>query len=488
MIVAGDGTDRKGAALALLCTVQFMVVLDNAIGNVALPSIREDLGFAEGQLQYVISLYALTFGGFLILAGRAGDLFGRRAFFIAGTAIFGAASLGCALADSKEMLLAGRAAQGLGAAFVSATALALISNIFAEGAERNRALGVWGGVAAAGAAAGMILGGVLTDAFGWEACFLVNVPIAVVAIAVAPALLPESRERGAGRRLDLPGAFAVTAGIGLLVYGLTRGQEDGFGSTVALVLLSGAALALVVFVVLETRVVGDPLVPFRIFRTPGLSGANLGSLALAMTIAGQGFFCTLYMQQVLGFSPIQTGLAFLPISLLALVGAGVASQLALRLGPGPVMAAGLGLAAAGCALLTGISAQGTYAADLLPGFVLFGIGLGLAFVSATIAATAGVADDEQGLASGLLSTSQQVGFAVGVAVLVTIAVARADALGAGGGVESVLGGYRLGLWVAAGIALGGVPAALSIRRARLRTDIREAVGTGVWQGSVQRAE
>jgi MFS family permease len=299
-------------------------------------------------------------------------------------------------------------------------------------------------------------------------------PARRAAVVLAPRLLPESRERDRSRRLDLVGAGTVTAGLGLLVYGLTRGQEDGFGSTPALTLLGAAAVCLAAFGVLETRVVRDPLVPFRIFRTPGLTGANLGSLALAMTIAGQGFFATLYMQQVIGFSPIETGFAFLPISLLALVGAGIASQLAMRAGPGPVMAVGLLLVAAGCVLLTGIDVEGTYLTDLLPGFVLFGIGLGLSFVSATIAATAGVAEDEQGLASGLLNTSQQVGFAIGVAALVTIAVARAEAVAGAGAVEALLTGYHLGLWVAAGLSLAGIPAALSIRATTRRALDRSA--------------
>ena len=449
---------RPGAVLALLCTVQFMLVLDNAIANVALPRIQEDLGFSVGALQYVVSLYALTFGGFLILAGRAGDLFGRRRFLLAGVALFTVASLMCGVAQSQGVLLAGRALQGLGGALAAPAALSLITTTFAEGAGRNRALGVFGAVAAAGATAGLIIGGALTDALSWRWVFYINIPVGAGALLLAPRLIRESRDRASDRSLDIPGAVTVTGGLGLLVYGVTRGQEDGFAATPTLLLLAGAGLLLAAFAVVETRV-RRPLVPFRFFARRAVGGANVVALASTGVIAGQAFFSTLYLQRILGFSPIETGLSFLPLSVAAFVGSGVASQLAGRIGTRPPLAAGLGLMGLGTLALTGISPDGSYA-GVLPAFVLFGLGLGLSFVSQTITATAGVDADEQGLASGLLNTSQQLGFAVGVAALVSVAVTATEGSAADGAAARLVDGYTAGYLACSAVALAGVVVAL----------------------------
>jgi EmrB/QacA subfamily drug resistance transporter len=449
---------RSTAVLALLCTVQFMLVLDNAIANVALPRIQADLGFSVSALQYVVSLYALTFGGFLILAGRGGDLFGRRRFLLAGVALFSVASLMCGIAQSQAVLLAGRGLQGLGGALAAPAALSLITTTFAEGAARNRALGIFGAVAAAGATAGLIIGGALTDALSWRWVFYVNVPVGVAALVLAPRLIGESRDRASERSLDIPGAVTVTGGLAMVVYGVTRGQQDGFTATSTLVLLGAAAMLLGAFVLIETNV-RRPLVPFRFFRRRAVSGANVVALASTGVIAGQAFFSTLYLQQILGFSPIETGLSFLPLSVTAFVGSGIASQLAGRIGTRLPLAAGLGLMGLGTLALTGVSPEGSYW-GVLPGFVLFGLGLGLSFVSQTITATAGVDPGEQGLASGLLNTSQQLGFAIGVAGLVSVAVSATDGSTAGSAAAQLVDGYTTGYLACGAVALAGVIAAL----------------------------
>jgi len=455
---------RRWLALALLCVAQFMVVLDVSIVNVALPSIQEDLGFSEANLQWVVSGYALTFGGFLMLAGRAADLFGRRRFFAIGLALFSLSSLLCGLAPSPTVLVAARALQGLGAALVSPAALSLLTTTFREGEQRNRALGVWGAVAAGGAAAGLLLGGVLTSALGWEWNFFVNVPVGALAVAFVPALLSESRDRTAPR-LDLVGAATVTGGLGLLVYGLDVATDAGFASPRALGVL-GLALALIVgFCVVEGRV-RNPLVPFRIFRSRTLAGADLVTLVLSAVIGAQGFFCTLYMQQILGYSPLVTGLAFLPLTVTIMVAAGVGSTLASRGGAKVTMVSGMALLAIGMVLLARISSDGGYLGVLLPGFVFTALGLGFTFVSATIAGTSGVADGEQGLASGLINTAQQVGTALGLAILVTVAAARTGAL-AGGNAPSagdLIEGYRMAFLFGGGLAALGACIALFVVR------------------------
>lgn len=415
---AQASADRPCLALALLCAAQFMLILDTTIVAVALPSIRADLGFAsQADLQYVISLYAATFGGLLILAGRVADLLGRRRVFAAGLLAFAAASLACGLAPTSEALLAGRALQGVGAAMVSPAALSLLTALFAEGEERNRALGAWGSVGGAAGATGLVLGGVLTSAAGWEWLFFINLPIALGCAFAAPRLLPAAAAPEAGRRLDLPGALTITLALGLLIFGLSRSEHTGFGSAATLGLLAGAAALLAAFVAIERRV-RRPLVAFRLFRLPGVAGANVAMLLLNAVIASQLFFTTLYAQRVLGLSALETGLAFLTNSALVVVGSTLASRLIGRVGAGVVLAIGLAIIGASALLLSGVSADGTYAADVLPGFTLTGLGLGLAFVSVTVGATSGAGDRDQGLASGVVNTAQQVGFGVGIAAVI----------------------------------------------------------------------
>ncbi|MGW4796316.1 MFS transporter [Nonomuraea sp. NPDC004297] len=466
---------RRSGVLALLCAVQFMVVLDTTIANVALPAIGQALDLAESALQYVITLYAVTFGGCLILAGRAGDLLGRRRLFVAGTALFVAASAACGLSPTPALLLASRTVQGLGAALISATALSLLLTIHAEGAGRNRALGVWSGLGATGAGAGLIFGGLLTDTLGWPAVFLVNVPIGLAALAWTRILPPDARPAG-GRAaprpestpsgyaaLDLPGAVTATAGIGLLIYGLARGQQDGFGSPVVLAVLTGAAALLVAFVLIQRRS-AVPLVPPRILSHGAVTGANLAILALTGVMGAQGFFMMLFMQGVLGYSPIRTGLAVFPSSLMAIVGSTVATKLAGRVRPRAIAAGGLAAVGVAEMLLARITPSGSYVVDILPAYLLFGAGLGSAFVGCSIVATSGIAAEDQGVVSGLLNTAQQVGIAVGVAALVTVAVTHTANLPGPSTAAALVSGYRLGLLISAAVAAAGALSLLLLSR------------------------
>ncbi|MFI6485121.1 MFS transporter [Nonomuraea sp. NPDC050663] len=468
-----------GGILALLCAVQFMVILDTTIANVALPAIGLDLRLPEATLQYVITLYAVTFGGCLILAGRAGDLLGRRRMFIVGTTLFVAASAACGMSTGATLLLTARALQGLGAAVISATALGLLLSIYAEGGGRNRALGVWSGLGATGAGAGFILGGVLTDTLGWRAVFLVNVPIGVAALS-RTGILPSDRARihwptghpsnhGAATAipaprpgwLDLPGAVTATAGIGLLIYGLTRGQQDGFATPATLGLLCAAGVLMAGFVLIQRRSPG-PLIPWRILARGPMAGANLAILALMAVVGGQGFFMMLIMQRVLRYSPIETGLAVFPSTLMAIAGSGLATRLAPRLRPQLIAASGLLAVAIAEVLLARITISSSYAIDILPGYLVFGLGLGSAFVGASIVATTGSAPEDQGAVSGLLNTAQQVGIAVGVASLVAVATARTSGWPVPGSTAAVMSGYSLSLLISAGVAVAGAVAVLAL--------------------------
>ncbi len=454
---------RPGLVLLVLCVAQFMLVLDISVTNVALASIQRDLGFPVGDLQWIVTAYTLAFGSLLVFAGRAGDLFGRRRLFVAGLVVFSLASLLCGLAQEPWQLVAARALQGLGGAMLSPSALSLLVTTFAEGPERTRALGVWGSIAAGGAAAGMILGGVLTDLAGWRWVFLVNVPVGVLALAGAVRMVPESRlpER---TRLDVAGALTVTAGLVALVYGLTRVGAD---STEVVAWLALAALLLGAFVVVERRVAA-PLVDFGLFRSRSIRAANLFSLLTTAVVVGQSFFLSLYLRNVLGYSPLRTGLALVPITLVVVAVATSMPRLLPRLGIRVVLAlAGL-LQAAGMLLAVRFTPGGSYLADVLPAIVVAAAGLGLGFVGATIAATAGVAPREQGLASGVLNTSQQVGGAVGLAVLATLAAGRtADRLAAGSEPASALtAGFSLGFAVATAFALAATVAAVLLAPGR----------------------
>jgi EmrB/QacA subfamily drug resistance transporter len=461
--MVGSG-ERKWLALALLCAVQFMVVLDIAIVNVALPSIKIDLGFSQENLQWVISAYALLFGGFLLLGGRAADLLGRRAVFMGGTVVFTFGSLLAALAWSEASLIGARGVQGLGAAIISPAALSILMTTFAEGRERNAALGAWGGVGAFGAVAGVLMGGILTDALSWEWIFYVNIPVGLAALALAPVLLRESRDLKV-RSFDAPGAALVTGGLVALVYAITQASDYGWGSVET---IGGFALSIALlggFLAWETRA-AEPLMPFSIFRLRTLTGANVAGLILGTGIFAMFLMLTLYMQQVLGYSAMKTGVAYLAVAGTAILWSGVAAQLVNRIGVKPVLVAGMTFLTAGLVYFTQVSVDGSYLGDLLPGFLLIAVGLGFSFVPISIAALAGVQPSEAGLASGLINTTQQVGGALGVAVLSTIATSQTnDAVAAGTALPFALtDGFQAAFIGAAAITLVGILVSLFLIR------------------------
>jgi EmrB/QacA subfamily drug resistance transporter len=402
-------------------------VIDASITNVALPSIGRGLHFSQEALPWVVNAYVLTFGGFLLLGGRMADLLGRRRIFMSGLALVGVASLAAGFASNEGQLIAARAAQGLGAAIVSPSALSIIATTFSDGAERNKALGVWGAVAGAGGAAGVLLGGILTDGLGWEWVLWVNVPVALIAFSLTPGLIPESRSESATRYFDTAGAVSVTAGLSILVYALLDASSSGWGSTKIVTLLATSVALLAAFVAIELRSKA-PLVPFRIFRMRTLTGANAVGILLGASLFSMFFFITLYMQQVLGYSPIHAGLSYLPLALTIIAASGVASVLVTRIGFKPVMATGMGLVVIALLWFSQISVGGGFATDILGPSLLAAVGLGFGFVTTTIAAVSGVGEHEQGLASGLINTSQQIGGALGLAVLATIANSRTDNL------------------------------------------------------------
>ncbi|MDQ4030518.1 MAG: MFS transporter [Actinomycetota bacterium] len=454
----------KWLGLALLAVVQFMVVLDIAIVNVALPSIQVDLGFSQENLQWVISAYALVFGGFLLLGGRAADLLGRRRLFLVGVVIFTAASLMSGLAWSEASLIGARALQGLGAAVISPAALSILGVTFAEGRERNIALGVWGAVGGFGAAAGVLFGGVLTDAFSWPWIFLVNVPVGVAAFALAPILLGESRDERV-RSFDALGAVLVTGGLVTLVYAITQASDYGWGSLETIGLFAGAAALLAAFVGWEARA-SEPLMRLGILRLQTVTGSNIAGFILGGAMFAMFLMLTLYMQQVLAYSPMKTGVAYLAVAGTAIVWSAVAAQLVTKIGVKPVLVAGMTFLTAGLILFTQVSVGGSYLGDLLPGFLLIGIGLGFSFVPISIAALAGVANEEQGLASGLINTSQQIGGALGIAILSTVATTQAgDAIASGTAIPVALtDGFQTAFFVGVGIAAVGILASLFLVR------------------------
>jgi EmrB/QacA subfamily drug resistance transporter len=447
-----------------------MVVLDVAIVNVALPAIQVDLGFSQGDLQWVISAYALVFGGFLLLGGRAADMVGRRRLFLVGLVVFTAASLLAGLAWSDTSLIAARVLQGLGAAVITPAALSILSTMFSEGRERNIALGAWGAVGGFGAVAGVLLGGILTDALSWEWIFYVNVPVGVAAFLVTPFLLDESRDAEV-KSFDLPGAVLVTGGLSTLVYAVTQAGQDGWlaGGTLASFAIAAAMLA--AFVGWELRH-PDPLMRFGILRISTVSGANVAGFILGTALFSMFLMLTLYMQQVLGYSAMRTGVAYLAVAGTAIVWSGVAAQLVTRIGVKPVLVIGMAALTGGLVYFTQVSVGGSYVADLLPGFLLIGVGLGFSFVPISIAALAGVEPAEAGLASGLINTSQQIGGAIGIAALSTIATSRTeDAVGSGVVLSTALvDGFSAAFLVGAVIAgLGIITALVLIRGDELET-------------------
>ncbi|MGZ5324851.1 MAG: MFS transporter, partial [Solirubrobacterales bacterium] len=389
MTTADEYRDKRWLALILLCMTQFMVVLDASIVNVALPSIGEALQFSQENLSWVINGYVLTFGGFLLLGGRLADLLGRRRIFMIGLGVIAVASLAAGFASTEGQLIAARAAQGLGAAIISPAALSIVSTIFSDGAERNKALGAWGAVAGAGGAAGVLLGGILTDGLGWEWVLGVNVPVALVVLALTPRLIPESRSESATRHFDTLGAVTITAALSILVYGIVDAEQAGWGSAQTIGLLSASALLLGLFVVIERRSQA-PLVPFGIFRKRTLTGANAVGLLVGASLFSMFFFITLYMQQVLDYSAIEAGLAYLPLSVAIIISAGAASQLVTRVGFKPVLAAGMLLIASGLAWFSQVSVGGSFVSDILGPSLLAAVGLGFSFVPTTIAAVSGI--------------------------------------------------------------------------------------------------
>jgi EmrB/QacA subfamily drug resistance transporter len=458
--------------LVIVGLAQFMVILDATIVNVALPSIQHGLHFSPSSLQWIVNAYTLAFGGFLMLGGRAADLIGRRRLFLLGIVLFSAASLMNGLAGSAGILVAGRALQGLGGALVSPAALSVLTTTFSEGRERTTALGVWSAVAVGGGAVGLLLGGVLTSLFSWQWVFFVNVPVGAIAILLALRYVPESRVENARGGVDFVGAASMTAGLVVLVYALVNAQTAGW-LTLTTVGLSAIAVALLAtFVVVETRL-RHPLIRLGIFRMRSITGANAAMLLVAAGMFALFYFASIYVQEVLGYSALRAGLAFLPVTAGIVIGAGLSQQLIPRVGVRAVGLVGMSIAAVGLILLSRIPVAGTYLGDLLPGLMVMAIGLGLTFVPITLIATTNVEEDDAGLASGLLNTSQQLGGAIGLAVLSTLAAnTTSGALAALGHAPSALAqatalvsGFHVAFLVGAFLMLSGaVIMAVTVRR------------------------
>ena len=459
-----EATRRKWYALALLLGVQFMVVLDIAIVNVALPSIQTDLGFSQANLQWVVSAYALLFGGFLLLGGRVADLIGRRRVFVVGLVVFTGASLLSGLSWSEGSLIGARALQGFGAAMITPAALSILTTTFAEGKERNTALGAWGGVGAFGAVAGVLLGGVLTELLSWNWIFFVNVPVGLIGLALAPILLTESRDARI-KTFDLPGAALVTGGLVTLVYAITQANSNGWGSVETIALFAASLVILAAFAAWEARN-SEPLVPFSIFRLRTVVGANVAGLILGTAIFAMFLMLTLYMQQVLHYSAMKTGVAYLAVAGTAIFWSALAAQLVTRVGVKPVLVAGMTALSAGLIYFTQVSAGGSYLGDLLPGLLLIAVGLGFSFVPISIAALAGVEPAEAGLASGLINMSQQIGGALGIAALSAIATSTTHSSIVSGTLRdaALTDGFQAAFMAAAGVALAGILVALLVVR------------------------
>jgi EmrB/QacA subfamily drug resistance transporter len=460
-------TVNRWRAFALLAVSFFMTIVDLTIVNVALPTVGRKLHFSESNLQWVVTAYGITFGGFLLLGGRAADLLGRRRMLMIGLSVFTAASLACALATTDSFLIAMRGLQGLGAAIILPAALSIVMNMFEEGAERNKALGLWGGIGAGGATFGLIAGGVLTRYVGWEYVFYLNVPIGAAMLLLAPRIVPESKLETARRRYDPFGASTVTGGLLLLVYTISNAPQVGWGSGRTVTLLAVSVALLVAFLVIETRV-QSPLMPLRIFGLKTLSGANAVSFLLGASFFAFIFIGTLYMQQVLGYSALQTGVTWLTTSVTSVAFAGLSQALVTRGSAKLVMAFGMTLIGAGVLWATQIPVNGTYWGDLAGPFFITGIGTAFAFIPVSIAALAGVGERDAGLASGLLNTSQQLGGAIGVAVASTIAASHTKALLQQGSATAaaLTGGFQWALVVCGVIGLSAVPVTFLLIRQR----------------------
>jgi len=458
-------TVHRWRAFALLAVAYFMTIVDLTIVNVSLPTIGRDLHFSETSLQWVVTAYALTFGGFLLLGGRAADLLGRRRVLMVGLGLFTAASLACGLATGDGFLIGARAVQGVGAAIMLPAALSIVMNMFEEGAERNKALGIWGAIAASGATVGLITGGLLTRYAGWQYIFYLNVPIGAAALLLVPRIVPESRLAATRRRFDALGALAGTVGLVLLVDAVSQAPRYGWGATRTIAVLAGAVALLTAFLVIESRA-KDPLLPLPIFRLRTLAGANAAGLLLGGSFFAFIFIGTLYMQQVLRYSALQTGLAWLATSITSVALAGLSQWLVTRGGAKIVMAIGMSLIGAGVIWATQVPVHGDFVGNLLGPFVVAGAGTAFAFIPISIAALAGVREHQAGLASGLLNTSQQLGGAIGIAIASSVAATHTQALLHSGHAvpDAFTGGFQDAFWVLGAIALLAIPAIFALVR------------------------
>ncbi len=462
--------DRRSSTILILvvCLAQFMVILDISIVNVALPSIHESLGFSETGLQWVVNAYTLAFAGFLMLGGRANDLLGRRRVFLVGVALFAIASLGCAVADSQTLLIVARTIQGLGAAIISPASLAILTSSFEEGSERNRALGIWGAMAGLGGSAGVLLGGVLTQSLGWEAIFLINVPLGAAVVLAGRAIIPRRQVLAEERHFDLAGAVLISGGLSAFVFGIVRTGTLGWGSPGVLVPMLGGVLMLALFALVEGSFARDPLIPLRVFRMPALRAANLIIALLFAGIFAMWFFVSLYLQQVHHDGALEAGVAFLPMTLSIAGASTMAPRLVARFGVRTVLTVGMSTAALGLLLLSGLSADSSYLTGVLPGGILATLGAGSSMVPATIVAVRGVPQQESGLASGVLNTSRLAGGTIGLAVLSTLATSQTHTqLAAGVATGAAFtDGYQLAFELGAACCLLGAIAAATLLRRR----------------------
>lgn len=459
---------QKDALLLTICLAQFMVILDISIVNVALPEIHTSLGFSDTGLQWVVNAYTLTFAGFLMLAGRATDLLPRRQVFLVGVGLFAAASLGCAVADGQGVLVGARAIQGFGAAVISAASLAIVTSSFAEGAERNRALGLWAAMGGIGGAAGALLGGALTQAFDWPAVFVINVPVGLAVLLAGRRLIPVQGAVAHERKLDVPGAVLISAGLTAFVYGIVRTDTLGWGSLGVLVPLALGLVLLGLFALVEGKLAADPLIPLGVFRMPALRAANLIVALLYAATFVMWYFISLFLQEVKAEDALVAGISFLPLTLSFFVGSATAPKLVARLGVRATLTLGMALATLGFVVLGTVQVGSAYEVAILPGGVLATLGAGWSLVPATIVAVKGVPAEQNGLASGVVNTSRLVGGTLGLAVLTTLATSRTNELLGGGTaqLEALTDGYRLAFFIGAGLCLLGAAAAATLLRGR----------------------
>jgi EmrB/QacA subfamily drug resistance transporter len=459
---------RKDALLLTVCLAQFMVILDISIVNVALPDIHSSLGFSDTGLQWVVNAYTLTFAGFLMLAGRATDLLPRRQVFLVGVGLFAVASLGCALADGQGVLVGARAIQGFGAAVISAASLAIVTGSFKEGAERNRALGLWAAMGGIGGSAGVLLGGSLTQAFSWPAVFIINVPVGIAVLIAGRRLIPHEGAVAHERKLDVPGAVLISGGLTAIVYGIVRTDSLGWGAIGVLVPLALGVVLLGLFVLVEGRIASDPLIPLDVFKMPALRAANLVVALLFAGLFGMWYFVSLYLQEVRGEDALLAGVSFLPMTLLIFAGSATAPKLVARLGVRMTLTIGMSLATIGFLVLATVTASSAYEVAILPGGMLAALGAGWSLVPATIVAVKGVPAAQNGLASGVVNTSRLVGGTLGLAVLTTIATSRTNNLiGSGTATADALtSGYRVAFLIGAGLCFAGLVAVVTLLRGR----------------------